>query len=148
MTATRKSMRFLTVLALICAMVLSIASTPVSAAGVETWYSQFKYEPSFPINGYNLTPVKTMGVSGELLVGAWMSTTDNSTTPAVFTLEVRSTSGAVLARDTVTSTGRAHVSISLNVTVGQKVKIYTGIYTNNSARKGEVDYSHEIYNGN
>lgn len=152
MTATRKSMRFLTVLALICAMVLSIASTPVSAAGVETWYKGSLDEPSFLMNGYNLTPVKTMGVSGKLTITEHFETADGNNPDhyyPVYVLEIRSLNGTVLARE---SKGwgflySGTLSVSIDVTKGQQIQIYTSVYekgNTNFARKANIWYNHTL----
>ena len=148
MTTTRKSLRFLTVLALIFAMVLSMASIPASAAGVETWYATDNviYENDFTIRGYNLTPVKTIGSSGNLLIGVDVDLTDGKSDPAIITVEIRLSNGTVLNRGTIsTSVPWPHLQVEAPVTAGQKVQIYIGVYTNGVYRVGTASYYHRIY---
>ncbi len=97
MLKTKKSMRFLTVLALIFAMVFSIMSVPASAAGVETWYD-VKGTENLTMVGDNLTPPKTMGVSGILKIEAEFHVTDTLKLPdnVIYLLEIRSSNGIVL----------------------------------------------------
>lgn len=154
MTATKKSIRFLTVLALIFAMVLSIASVPVSAAGVETWYKTDDYiwENAFTIRGYNLTPVKTMGTSGTLhIVFELNSLLDTGTKPnnLVYTYQIRSANGTVLLGGTEefqsTNDGLPFaVFTKINVTQGQKIQIYISVYDTVTGvyRTASVGYGH------
>lgn len=149
MTATRKTTRFLTVLALIFAMVLSIVSVPASAAGVETWYPSeyYVYEDPFTIRGYNLTPVKTMGASGTLYFEITaMELLDSSTNPMEFKYEIRS-NGTVLESFTYYwSKGdlpRTCVDY-VNVTKGQKIQLYISAYdtVTGNYRTVKVKYGH------
>lgn len=70
MTTVKKSIRFLTVLALVLAMMISIAFVPVSAESAETWNYGTKTQPTINISGRYDTPVKTMGGSGTLTITA------------------------------------------------------------------------------
>ena len=134
MTATKKSIRFFTVLALIFAMVLSIASVPTSAAGVEDWGWGGEQSPSFSVHGYNLTPVKTLTESGILYVDASFTLTDRNTNsnPANCILEIRDTAGNVLASARKQTNSYGSCAIDFIDTwiyqPGQKIQIYTGIY--------------------
>lgn len=133
MTATKKSMRFLTVFALIFAMVLSMTSIPASAAGVETWGASdyYIFEDPFTIRGYNLTPVKTMGTSGTLFIHITaMELLDTSTNPMKFKYEIRS-NGTVLSSYTYYwSPGDLPCSCvdSVQVSAGQKIQLYISAY--------------------
>ncbi len=150
MTATRKTMRFITVLALILMMVFSITSVPASAAGVETWYAATVTEPVIPMSGYNLTPVKTMGVQGVLYIQAEFETTSNIMYPnkPYYLLEIRSLDGRVLARSgysemcVTSATQETHVFVN----AGQKVQIYTAVYDQNTGvwYNANVKYKHWI----
>lgn len=147
MTATRKSMRFLTVLALICAMVLSIASTPVSAAGVETWYKGSVTEETMYTTGTNLTPLKTMGDSGKLTIIANFKLTDSSDL-AYCVLEIRDSANTLLVlkhADAHMYTTRTLVA-SINVTQGQQLHIFTNVYDPNTfaGRQAEIVYTHTL----
>lgn len=98
------------------------------------------------IAGYNLTPVKTMGNSGTLLIGVDADTTDGNSAPAIITVQIRSTSGAVLASGSIsTSVLWHHIQVETPVVAGQKVQIYVGVYTNGVYRLADVDYYHRIY---
>lgn len=152
MTATKKSIRFLTVLALIFAMVLSIASVPVSAAnigGTTTWYRGIYGTSEFQIHGYNLTPIKTIGDAGRLSFSQKFVLTDTSvnSNAARCTVEIKSTSGAVLARATgiTDSDGVCEIGVPIiSVSVGQKIQIYSTVYdvNTNYARKAKSWYSY------
>lgn len=149
MTATKKSLRFLTVFALIFAMVISMAGIPASAAGTETWYKGYVLEPVMTVHGYNLTPVKTMGESGTLTIDTNFNITDTSSNQyrAICVVEIRSTNGTVLARDSAAAfVSAAEIVLSINVTKGQQIQIYTQIYdvVSNGARYGNVQYSHQV----
>ena len=147
MTATKKSMRFLTVLALICAMVLSIASTPVSAAGVETWYKGSVTEPTMYTTGTNLTPLKTMGESGTLTISATFKLTDSSNL-AQCVLEIRDASNTmiVLKHTGTTTNSLCRLKFSIPVTQGQQLHIFTNVYdaSTYAGRQAEIVYRHEI----
>ena len=151
MTNTKKSMRFFTVFALIFAMVLSIASVPASAAGVETWYANRVVEPETDVYDYNLTPVKTMGRAGKLTISATFKTVaSQSDLPYTYdyVLEIRSVFGNVLARKVVTFTNNVQHTMNLETTVltGQKIQIYTGIFDHSTGagKHAYVTYSHQI----
>lgn len=148
MTATKKSIRFLTVLALIFAMVFSIMSVPASAAGIETWYGPTVAEDTFPIHGYNLTPEKTMGVSGELVIVASFTTTSSGAFLGQirYTVEICNVLGSVVyASESQVPLGFGMVSARLKVTQGQKYAIRFKAY--NLAGEeidAEVWYTHAI----
>ena len=154
MTATKKSLRFLTVFALIFAMVLSFASIPASAAGAENWYSSsdYIYENSFTIRGYNLTPVKTCCATGDLNIDLRVEDIlDSSTNPMIVTLQVRSSSGAVLISHQSNSSnwigGVPHgMWVSCPISYGDKVQIYIGAYdaVTGNYRTIKVKYGHMI----
>lgn len=147
MTATRKSARFITALALIFAMVLSIASIPVSASGVETWYGPLKTEESFDFYGTNLTPIKTMGVSGELTVSATF-VPSVIFTQVNYTLEIRNVSGNTVLASKSFSSALVYcpLSVSLNVTQGQQITVFCSATNASTGEKisSAVIYSHSI----
>lgn len=147
MTATRKTTRFLTVLALIFAMVLSIVSVPASAAGVETWYGGYVSEGSFGIDGTNTTPRKTMGVSGQLDVVVDFVPKGSVFTQINYTVQIRDTAGRVLASQQLSSMlPVVRIPISLTVTQGQEIQLYFSAKyaTTNQNVNASVSYSHSI----
>lgn len=151
MTATKKSLRFLTVFALIFAMVISMAGIPASAAGIETWYptENVVYENTFLMNGYNITPKKTIGVNGKLAIFIDLTLTDTSTNsnPAIMTYEIRTPSGQVLDRDEYTTQDGTASGLSYrDYPAGQEIHLYIGIYDSvtGKARQANVTYAHKL----
>lgn len=149
MLKTKKSIRFLTVLAMIFAMVLSIASVPASAAGVEDWYAGKVVEPTMHTYGTNLTPIKTLKASGTLVITADFTITDTASFPnqAVCVLEIRSVNGTVLDRvSTRTPFSSASLTARTSVTYGQQVQIFTSVYNseNSAKRYADITYSHQV----
>ena len=96
-------------------------------AGTETWTGS-GHGGSYTFNNYNLTPVKTMGESGRLLISGSFYGTDGyaSSSPIKLTVQIRSTSGAILVNRSFVDdrSGNVPFSISVNVTAGQKVQLY------------------------
>ena len=146
MLKIKKTIRFLTVIAIVFAMVISIASLPTSAAGTETWYGSYKTEGEISINGSNTTPVKTMGVSGTLKITAYF-------VPSIalknvkYVVQIRDLAGRVLASNTFTSAlPTAPVSVSLKVTKGQEVRIFFASYDAETGANisSKMSYSHSI----
>ncbi len=148
MTNTKKSLRFITAFTLALAMVLSIAPLSAFAAGTETWYSGFVAEAPFTTTGYNLTPTKTMGVSGTLYIDATYRVVDKDkySTPVNCTLEIRDLNGNVLATTNTTFSSQLLIPLSLNVTQGQRIRLYMDAYDayTGDARRVQITYSHFI----
>lgn len=147
MLKVKKSTRIFLAFVLTMTMVFSLATT-VSAAGTETWYASEDviWEDSFTIRGYNLTPAKTIGSTGTLLIGVSGHTTDGNSAPAILTVQIRLTNGTVLASNSISTDALLpHVQVEAPVTAGQKVQIYIGLYTNGNYRVGSVSYFHRIY---
>lgn len=96
-------------------------------AGTETWTGS-GHGGSYTFNNYNLTPVKTMGQSGTLLISGWFYGNDGfaSSSPIALTVEIRSTSGAVLGRTSVYDdrSGNVPFAVSANVSAGQKIQLF------------------------
>lgn len=157
MLKVKKSTRIFLAFVLTMAMVFSLATT-VSANGVDgttTWQAGYKTSSEMHINGYNLTPVKTMGISGSLWIEQVFLLEDLSSAnsnPANCTFEIRSTNGTVLARGTaVTSTdtltyGRCSISLRIPVTSGQKIQLYSSVYDSSTgyARRASVRYTYML----
>ena len=99
----------------------------VTRAGNETW-SGSGFGGSYTFNNNNLTPVKTMGKSGTLLISGYFYGNDAfaSSSPIKLTVEIRSTSGAVLGRTTVIDdrSGNVDFAVSANVSAGQKIQLF------------------------
>lgn len=152
MTNIRKSIRFLTVLALVFAMIFSIASVSASAAGSENWYisSSYIWENPFSISGYNLTPTKTCCANGTLNITAnFLSIEDLGTNPFNFHLQIRNANGTVLAQCSGCSADFAsglpqYLYVSCPVNYGQKVQIYIDAYDTitGNYRIVKVNYAH------
>ncbi len=96
-------------------------------AGNETWTGS-GLGGAFRFIDYNLTPVKTMGQSGTLLISGIFYGDDGyaSVSPIKLTFEIRSTSGAVLARTVVPDTRNGDIpfAVSCNVTKGQQIQLF------------------------
>lgn len=147
MTATKKSMRFLTVLALTLAMVLSIASVPASAAGVETWYKGSVTETTMYTTGTNLTPVKTMGESGTLTISATFKLTDSSDL-AYCVLEIRDATNTLLVLKHIDGSTNSlrRLKVSIPVTQGQQLHVFTNVIDASTlaGRQAEIVYIHTL----
>ncbi len=138
MTATKKSMRFLTVLALILAMVLSIASVPASAESAETWYYGSKTQPTLEISGAYLTPQKTMGDSGELTIYANF-VPRVAFTQVTYTLQIRNYNGKILKTSSSTSSALAAVPLSVSLYVNSGEKYTISFSARNTSTGASVD---------
>lgn len=120
-------------------------------AGNETW-SGSGHGGSYTFTDTNLTPVKTMGESGRLLISGSFYGNDGyaSSHPIKLTVEIRSTSGAVLGRTSVIDdrSGNVPFAVSANVSADQQIQLFfdassvassPGIY-----RSAYVTYSYAI----
>ena len=96
-------------------------------AGTETWTGS-GFGGAYTFSNYNLTPVKTMGKGGTLLISGYFYGNDGYATshPIVLTVEIRSTSGAVLGRTSVydNRSGNVPFAVSANVSAGQKIQLF------------------------
>ena len=121
-------------------------------AGNETWTGS-GFGGAYTFTNNNLTPVKTMGKSGRLLISGYFYGTDGfaSSSPIKLTVQIRSTSGTILVSRSFVDdrSGNVPFSISVNVTAGQQVQLFfdassianpPGIY-----RSGHVSYSYYLY---
>ena len=120
-------------------------------AGVETWYGS-GFGGSYTFTNYNLTPVKTMGNSGTLVISGSFYGDDGyaNSSPIKLTAQIRSTSGAVRASTVVVDTRAGYISftVSCPVSVGDKIQLYfdassianpPGIY-----RSAYIEYDYAI----
>ena len=155
MTKTSSIPRKLLAFMLVTVMAITAFSTQAFAAGVETWYASWVSEGTFTVSNNNLTPVKTMGVSGTLHIVAQVSGRSDlepsGCPPVKLTVQVRDLSGNVLASGSVSEDATVpQVHINLPVTAGQKVQIFFDISSvsynpNGNYRIADVTYGHEIY---
>lgn len=122
MTATKKSIRFLTVLALIFAMVLSITSTPVSAETTETWYYGSNTESNIPVYGTYITSVKTMGDYAHLTITANF-VPQVAFTQIKYTVEIRDDSYVELLASNSSSSALIYCPVTVRYTVQKNSKI-------------------------
>ena len=99
----------------------------VTRAGEETWTGS-GFGGAFTFKDYNLTPVKTMGKTGTLLISGYFYGDDGyaDSSPIRLTFQIRSTSGTVLVSRTFDDTrnGAIPFAISCNVTQGQKIRLF------------------------
>ena len=120
-------------------------------AGTETWYGSGS-GGSYSFTNYNLTPVKTMGNSGTLVISGSFYGDDGyaNSSPIKLTAQIRSTSGVVRASTVVVDdrSGATGFVMSCRVTAGDKVQLYfdassianpPGIY-----RSAYVEYNYAI----
>lgn len=156
MTTVKKGMRFIAVMTLSIIVAFSFSTTVLanSVDGRTTWYLGQATSSEMNINGYNLTPVKTMGASGTLNITQTFLLSDlssNSNT-ALCTLEIRNTSGAVLGRVTgITSTntltfGARSLSLTISVNKGQQIQLYSSVYDTSTgyARRAKSTYTYTL----
>ena len=121
-------------------------------AGNETW-SGSGFGGAYTFTNNNLTPVKTMGKSGRLLISGYFYGTDGfaSSSPIALTVEIRNTSGAVLGRTYVDDnrSGNVPFAVSASVSAGQQIQLFfdassianpPGIY-----RSAYVNYDYDLY---
>lgn len=96
-------------------------------AGNETWTGS-GLGGDFRFIDYNLTPVKTMGQSGTLTISGNFYGNDGyaDSSPIKLTFEIRSTSGAVLARTVVPDTRNGNIpfAVSCHVSKGQQIQLF------------------------
>lgn len=129
----------------------SKASSVETRAGNETWTGS-GFGGSYTFNNNNLTPVKTMGKSGTLLISGHFYGNDAfaSSSPIILTVEIRSTSGAVLGRASFydNRSGNVPFAVSANVSAGQQIQLFfdassaanpPGIY-----RSAHVSYNYSL----
>lgn len=120
-------------------------------AGTETWYGS-GFGGSYRFTDYNLTPVKTMGKSGTLVISGSFRGTDGyaDVSPIKLTAQIRSTSGAVRASTVIVDdrSGATFFGISCAVSAGDKIQLYfdassvanpPGIY-----RSAYIEYDYSI----
>lgn len=104
-----------------------VTDSVILRAGNETWTNS-GHGGDYTFNNYNLTPVKTMGKSGRLLISGYFYGTDGyaSSSPIALTVEIRSTSGTVLGRTYANDnrSGNVPFAVSASVSAGQKIQLY------------------------
>lgn len=124
----------------------------IPRAGTETWTGS-GLGGNYTFNNYNLTPVKTMGKSGTLLIYGSFYGDDGfaSSSTIKLTVQIRSTSGAVKA-ETIrvdNHSGSTSFTLSAPVYAGEQIQLYfdassvanpPGIY-----RSAHVTYYYDLY---
>ena len=164
--------RLFTALALVASILVGTGASTVFAAetstevnsdqssrkigGEEVWYNTDTSD-TFTVTNDNLTKVKTMGKSGTLHIALGFTPRPDldpypgQCPPIKVTVQIRSTSGQVLASQTVSEDAFMRVvNVSTNVTAGQKVQIYMDVsstYYNpyRNFRSADMYYMYEIY---
>lgn len=120
-------------------------------AGNETWTGS-GFGGSYRFTNYNLTPVKTMGNSGTLVISGIFSGSDGyaDVSRIKLTVQIRSTSGSIKASTVVVDdrSGSTSFSVSCSVSQGEQIQLFfdassvanpPGIY-----RSAFVDYDFAI----
>ena len=96
-------------------------------AGTETWYGS-GFGGSYTFTDYNLTPVKTMGKSGTLVISGSFRGTDGyaDVSPIKLTAQIRSTSGSVKSYTVVVDnrSGATPFTVSCAVNSGDKIQLF------------------------
>lgn len=100
-------------------------------AGTETWTGS-GFGGAYTFSNYNLTPVKTMGKGGTLLISGYFYGNDGyaSSHPIVLTVQIRDTNGNVLnngqayTRVIDTRNGSIPFAVSATVSAGQKIQLF------------------------
>ena len=131
-------------------VIADIAMEP--RAGNETWTGS-GFGGSYTFTDYNLTPVKTMGASGTLLIYGSFYGNDGyaSASPIKLTAQIRSTSGAIRAETVRVDNRSGNVSFAMSCTVskGDQIQLYfdassianpPGIY-----RSAYITYNYDLY---
>lgn len=123
-----------------------VTADTVARAGRETLYAGGGSIGSFYLEGNNLTPVKTMGISGEFtLFGRATCSSTKAWWVRVQILDAYT--GDVLASTkTYSSTGLDTIqdySMSINVTKGQKIQIYT-YYTSTPSEEARITLNYTL----
>ena len=96
-------------------------------AGNETWTGS-GFGGAYRFTNYNLTPVKTMGSSGTLVISGTFYGSDGyaDVSPIQLTAQIRSTSGAVRAQTVRVDdrSGAVSFSISCSVSRGDQIQLF------------------------
>lgn len=131
---------------------LNESDSVVTRAGNETWTGS-GHGGSYTFTNNNLTPVKTMGKSGRLLISGYFYGNDGyaSSHPIILTVQIRSTSGAVLGSTQVydTRNGNVEFAVSANVSAGQQIQLFFDASSAGSSpgiyRSAYVNYGYDLY---
>ena len=120
-------------------------------AGNETWVGS-GFGGSYTFTDYNLTPIKTMGQSGTLVISGIFRGTDGyaNVSRIKLTVQIRSTSGSIKSSTVVVDdrSGSTAFSVSCSVSQGETIQLFfdassvanpPGIY-----RSAFVDYDYAI----
>ena len=123
----------------------------VTRAGNETWTGS-GFGGSYTFTDYNLTPVKTMGKSGTLVISGYFTGNDGyaNASPIKLTAQIRNTSGGVKGSSVTVDdrSGSTAFAITASVSKGEQIQLYfdassianpPGIY-----RSAYVSYNYAI----
>jgi hypothetical protein len=120
---------FLLMVLLVCASTLS-----AQAGGVETWYYGVGSTEFINITDYNITPVKTIGDTGNLTLVFGFSSKRNGIDeptwypPVKITAQIRSaSSGAVLAQTIFEEGTGTTFTLSKYLTAGTQIQIFIDV---------------------
>lgn len=129
----KKTLRKILSIALAVVMLFSFTTVAYAVegdvapcAGTETWYAGNGKVGSFTLSGNNLTPVKTMGATGNLTVYGFADVTTNDNIWWVEIQIIDYKTGDVIAETSSksrNSNGQAY-SLSFDVVKGQKIRIF------------------------
>lgn len=144
-----KIKKIITTLLLIVAL-FAVSVQPALAAGNETWYNTKNYDYAFTFTDDNLTPYKTIGNSGELVMYGYFYKADSSSYSNIkLTAQIRDyPRGKVLGTTTVENIDYPISNffvVKADVKKGQKVQIYFDASSINNPpgpyRKAYVNYT-------
>ena len=121
-------------------------------AGNETWTGS-GFGGSYTFTDYNLTPVKTMGTSGTLLIYGSFYGNDGyaDVSPIKLTAQIRSTSGAVKTQTIVVDTRNGYNDFAMSCTVskGEQIQLYFDASSVANPpgilRHAYVSYNYDLY---
>ena len=105
----------------------NVSATAETRAGNETWTGS-GFGGAYTFTDYNLTPVKTMGESGTLLIHGSFYGNDGyaNVSPIKLTAQIRNTAGGVKAQTVVVDdrSGYVSFSVSCNVSKGEQIQFF------------------------
>ena len=131
-------------------VIADIAMEP--RAGNETWTGS-GFGGSYTFTNYNLTPVKTMGTSGTLLIYGTFYGNDgySDVSPIKLTAQIRSTSGVVKAQtiEVDSRNGYNDFSMACSVSQGEKIQLFFDASSVANPpgilRSAYVSYNYDLY---
>ena len=105
----------------------NVSATAETRAGNETWTGS-GFGGAYTFTDYNLTPVKTMGKSGTLVITGNFTGVDGhaNVSPIKLTAQIRNTNGTVKSQTVVVDTRNGYVgfTVSCSVSKGEQIQLY------------------------